>query len=70
MLVMTITPDVQTKLLDAESCGLYLQAVELKISASVALKEAPRVQAIAVPDNGVFMNEAPASNYTYPRTLE
>ncbi|CAI7665550.1 unnamed protein product [Penicillium pancosmium] len=65
-----ITPDAQTRILNAKNCGLYLRTPAMAEPIAAVLKEAPHVQVITVPDLSVFLNEDTAPKYTYSKSWE
>ncbi|OQE20888.1 hypothetical protein PENFLA_c015G05828 [Penicillium flavigenum] len=65
-----ITPEAQKRILEAKSCALYLRPSSLETHVGVALKEAPHIQAITVPEIDEFMKETEAPIYTYPKSWE
>ncbi|CAG8909802.1 unnamed protein product [Penicillium egyptiacum] len=65
-----ITPEAQKRILDAKSCAVYLRPPSLEQHVGAALKEAPHIQAITVPETHEFMKETEAPTYTYPKSWE
>jgi acyl-coenzyme A synthetase/AMP-(fatty) acid ligase len=65
-----ITPEAQKRILEAKRCALYLRPSSLETHVGAALKEAPHIQVITVPEIDEFMKETEAPTYTYPKPWE